>query len=30
MVCFTWLYMDNLWLVEYKGKKADDEMRVQD
>lgn len=29
MVCFTLLYMDNLWLVEYKGKKVDAERHVQ-
>lgn len=29
MVCFTLLYMENLWLVEYKGKKVDSERHVQ-
>lgn len=29
MVCFKLLYMDNLWLVEDKGKKVDTERLVQ-
>lgn len=29
MVYFTLLYMDNLWLVEYKRKKLDSERHVQ-